>query len=97
MLTVSLVPALAQEGEKKVGIDQVPAKVKAAILKAVGDGRLVDIGVFMTKMTKEQLEAFYLGAPQPTLFHWQWKIKQILDPNDAGDSRMYITLEKPPE
>jgi hypothetical protein len=46
MLTVSLVPALAQEGEKKVGIDQVPAEVKAAILKEVGDGRLVDIGEF---------------------------------------------------
>jgi hypothetical protein len=46
MLTVSLVPALAQDGEKKVGIDQVPAEVKAAILKEVGDGRLVDIGEF---------------------------------------------------
>jgi len=44
MLTVSLVPALAQEGEKKVSIDQVPAEVKAAILKEVGDGKLVDIG-----------------------------------------------------
>lgn len=46
MLTVSLVPALAQEGEKKVGIDQVPTKVKAAIVEEVGDGRLVDIGEF---------------------------------------------------
>ena len=44
MLTVSC--ALAQEGEQKVGIDQVPAEVRAAILKAVGDGKLVDIGVF---------------------------------------------------
>ncbi len=46
MLTASLVPALAQEGEKKIGIDQVSARVKAAILKEVGDGKLVDIGVF---------------------------------------------------
>lgn len=46
MLTVSLAPALAQEGEKKVGIDEVPAEVKAAILKKVGDGKLVDIGEF---------------------------------------------------
>ncbi|NIT03845.1 hypothetical protein GTO10_02835, partial [Candidatus Saccharibacteria bacterium] len=46
MLTVSLAPALAQEGEKKVGIDEVPAEVKAAILKEVGDGKLVDIGEF---------------------------------------------------
>jgi len=44
MLTVSC--AFAQEGETKVSIDQVPAEVKAAILKAVGDGTLVDIGVF---------------------------------------------------
>jgi len=44
MLTVSC--ASAQEGETKVSIDQVPAEVKAAILKAVGDGTLVDIGVF---------------------------------------------------
>ena len=46
MLTLSLIPALAQEGEKKVGIDQVPAEVKSAILKEVGDGKLVDIGEF---------------------------------------------------
>ncbi|MDH4241895.1 MAG: hypothetical protein OEW48_20225 [Phycisphaerae bacterium] len=44
ILTVSLVPALAQGKEKKVGIDQVPAEVKTAILKEVGDGKLVDIG-----------------------------------------------------
>ena len=42
MLTVSC--ALAQDGEKKVSINQVPAKVKVAILKSVGDGTLVDIG-----------------------------------------------------
>jgi hypothetical protein len=54
MLTASLVPALAQEGEKKIDIDQVPAKVKAVILKVVGDGKLVDIGVFMQE-DKERL------------------------------------------
>ena len=52
ILTVSLVPALAQEGEKKIGIDQVPARVKAAILKVVWDGRLVDVGVFMQENNK---------------------------------------------
>ncbi|UCG58824.1 MAG: hypothetical protein JSU70_04785 [Phycisphaerales bacterium] len=52
MLAASLVPALAQEGEKKIGIDQVPARVKAAILKVVGDGRLVDIGVYMQEDKK---------------------------------------------
>lgn len=33
-----------EPGEKKITIDQVPAPAKAAILKAVGDGRIVDIG-----------------------------------------------------
>ena len=46
ILTVSIVPALTQENEKKVGIDDVPEPVKKAILKAVGAGRLVDIGEF---------------------------------------------------
>ncbi|MHC4662315.1 MAG: PepSY domain-containing protein, partial [Planctomycetota bacterium] len=32
--------------ETKVKIDNVPEKVRAAIIEAVGDGRLVDIGVF---------------------------------------------------
>ena len=44
MFTFSGTTSLAQEGEKKVSISQVPAKVKAAILKEVGDGKLVDIG-----------------------------------------------------
>jgi hypothetical protein len=46
VLTVSVALALAQAGEKKVSLDEVPAKVRAAILKAVGGGRLVDIGEF---------------------------------------------------
>ena len=45
---VTAVPAAwGQEddfGEKKIPIGQVPAAAKAAILKAVGDGRIVDIG-----------------------------------------------------
>lgn len=46
ILTASFVPAWAESGEKKVTIDQVPAKVKAAIIKRVGNGELVDIGQF---------------------------------------------------
>jgi hypothetical protein len=53
VLTVPLAPASAQEGEKKVTIDQVPVPVKKAILEAVGDGKLVDIGEFAeTKKTR---------------------------------------------
>ena len=43
-LFVTTAQAGAEEGEKKVSISQVPAKVKAAILKEVGEGKLVDIG-----------------------------------------------------
>lgn len=45
-------PAHAQANEKKITIDKVPAKVKAAILQAVGNGRLVDIGEFTDGHTK---------------------------------------------
>jgi len=36
----------AQAGEKKTTIDDVPMAVRAAILERVGDGKLVDIGVY---------------------------------------------------
>jgi hypothetical protein len=45
-ITLLVVPAGAQETEKKVSIEQVPKKVREAILKQVGHGRLVDIGKF---------------------------------------------------
>lgn len=41
---IAAVPTSEDEGEKKVTIDKVPPEVKAAILEAVGDGKLVDIG-----------------------------------------------------
>lgn len=44
VLNLSAVAVAADEGETKVSIDQVPAQVKTAILKAVGGGKLVDIG-----------------------------------------------------
>jgi len=46
VLTFLVAPVGAQETETKVTIDQVPQKVKEAILKQVGKGRLVDIGKF---------------------------------------------------
>lgn len=47
MLSMIYVNALAVE-EKKITIDQVPKKVKAAILKEAGEGKIIDIG----KITK---------------------------------------------
>ncbi len=69
MLTVFLVPASAQEGEKKVGIDQVPARVKAAILEAVGDGKLVDIAEFTEGGKKlYEIEMVVAGAEYDVRF-----------------------------
>jgi glycolate oxidase len=45
-------------------------------------------------MTDEQLHEEYAGARQPVIFHLQWKIKELLDPNDIGD-RMYGYLPEP--
>jgi len=75
ILTVSLFPALAQEGEKKVGIDQVPAEVKAAILKEVGDGRLVDIGEFTEGGKKlYEIEMVVDGKEYDVLFSSDGKV-----------------------
>ncbi|MFQ6036713.1 MAG: PepSY-like domain-containing protein [Sedimentisphaerales bacterium] len=75
ILTVSLVPTSAQEGEKKVSIDQVPAEVKAAILKQVGDGKLVDIGEF-TKGEKKlyEIEMVVGGKEFDVLFSSDGKV-----------------------
>lgn len=57
-----------------------------------------DRAQFMTVMTKEQREALWLDVPQPSIFHYQWKVKQLLDPNNTGDSEVtYPTLEKLPK
>jgi glycolate oxidase len=42
---------------------------------------------------KEQRESIYLAHPQPAIYHWQRKIKQILDPNDTV-AMGYDTLEE---
>ncbi len=41
------------------------------------------------RLTQEQLAAL----PQSERFRWQWKIKQMLDPNDTGDNN-YVTLRE---
>jgi hypothetical protein len=75
ILTISLFAALAQEGEKKVGIDQVPAEVKAAILKEVGDGKLVDIGEFTEGQKKlYEIEMVVDGKEFDVLFSSEGKV-----------------------
>ena len=69
LLIAFLVHVLAQEGEKKVGIDQVPAEVKAAILKQVADGRLVDIAELMEGGKKVyEIEMVVSGGEYDVLF-----------------------------
>jgi hypothetical protein len=41
--------------------------------------------------SEDQLKAL----PQPERFYWQWRIKQILDPNEIGE-RSYIVLKNRP-
>ena len=45
-------------------------------------------------LTQEQLKERLARAPQPDKFYWQWRIKQIVDPNDTADSKGYPTLDK---
>ena len=45
-------------------------------------------------MTDEELHAQYAKSSQPVLFHFQRKIKELLDPNDIGD-RLYASLPEP--
>jgi len=46
VIMLLVAPAGAQMTEKKVSLEQVPKKVREAILKQLGHGRLVDIGKF---------------------------------------------------
>jgi hypothetical protein len=75
MLMVSAAPACAQSNEKKIPIEQAPAKVRAAILKAVGDGRLVDIGEFTDGDTKTyEIEMVVNGEEWDVLFDADGKV-----------------------
>jgi len=69
VLTFFAVTARALGGEEKVSIDQVPAKVRAAILKEVGAGRLVDIGQFTDGAKKTyEIEMVVDGKEYDVLF-----------------------------
>ena len=86
ILTVSLIPVLAQEGEKKVGIDNVPAPVKKAILKAVGAGRLVDIGEFTEggKVVHYEIEMHVDGQEYDVLFAPDGKVLDKIHEGAVG-------------
>jgi glycolate oxidase len=42
--------------------------------------------------SKEERDRAFSASPQPTAFHYQWKVRQVFDPNNLGDE-YYQTLE----
>ena len=67
--------ASADEGEKKVSINQVPKAVKKAILKVVGDGKLVDIGeITKDGKTYYEIEMWKGGKEYDVLFDSKGKV-----------------------
>jgi hypothetical protein len=45
----------------------------------------------------EALQAALAAAPRAVRFYWQWKIKQMLDPNNIGDPMGYPVVKEPPK
>jgi hypothetical protein len=75
VLTFFPATAHAQGKEAKVSIDQVPAMVRAAILKEVGAGRLVDIGEFTDGAKKTyEIEMVVDGKEYDVLFSSDGKV-----------------------
>jgi len=51
-------------------------------------------GAWQYFLKKEQAQAFLAGMAHPTIFQYQRKIKEALDPNEVGDGS-YLYLEEP--
>ena len=43
-------------------------------------------------VSKEDQEKKASSSPQPLVYEYQWKIRELLDPNHLGDA-YYVTLE----
>jgi len=68
----------------------------AQVARETGLGRGIE-GTLDVNPTvpEEELQSALAKTPHAAAFHWQWKVKQMLDPNDTGD-KIYLTLKKPP-
>ena len=88
VVCMSFSAASADEGEKKVSIDQVPASVKKAIQKEVGDGKLVDIGE-ITKGNEKyyEIEMWKGGKEIDVLFDSDGKVlrREVEGAAEEGD------------
>lgn len=78
--------AWSQSNEVKVGIDDVPAPVKKAILKAVGAGRLADIGEFTEggKVVHYEIEMHVDGQEYDVLFAPDGKVLDKIHEGAVG-------------
>ena len=48
-------------------------------------------------LTGDERARALAGLPQSKRYHWQWKIKTMLDPQGVGDTAAYTTLERDPD
>lgn len=81
--------ARSQSNETKVGIDKVPAPVKQAILAAVGQGSLVDIGEFIEdgKVAHYEIEMHVDGEEYDVLFAPDGKVLDKIHEGAVGGKK----------
>ncbi|RJR47960.1 MAG: FAD-binding oxidoreductase [Desulfobacteraceae bacterium] len=82
----------------KESIDCVERYFRAAIAasKARGWSTAFDIAGDLLRANKEQREAIWRGMKQRLIPYYQYRVKQLLDPNEVGDSLFtYAVLDKP--
>jgi hypothetical protein len=86
MLGMMCSVAWSQSNEVKVGIDDVPAPVKEAILKTVGRGRLVDIGEFVEggRTVHYEIEMHVDGQEYDVLFAPDGKVLDKIHEGAVG-------------
>jgi hypothetical protein len=92
MLGVMCSLAWSQSSEKKVTIKNVPAPVKEAILKAVGKGKLVDIGEFIEdgKVVHYEIEMIVDGEEYDILFAPDGKVLSKVHEGTAGAKKAQL-------
>ena len=57
-----------------------------------------DIAGELLRATKEERDKIWAGMTQQLIPYYQYRVKQLLDPNEVGDSSFtYAVLKEPPE
>jgi hypothetical protein len=65
----------------------------ATVAKEHGIPPGFDAMVASQRMTREQRQTLLASQPDTRRLQWQWKIKQMLDPNDTGELEGYQTVK----